>query len=56
MSNALRKDTRVFIKPRTAGEDVCARPVSGERAEQVKAAFDKVFRRYEQTLEDLSKV
>ena len=56
MSNALRKDTRVFIKPREAGKDVCARPVSGEHAEQVNAAFEKVFRRYESTLKELSKV
>lgn len=56
MSNALRKDTRVHITPRKAGEVVCAHPVSGVHADQVQAAFEKVFRRYEATLKELSKV
>lgn len=56
MSQALRKKARVAIKPRAAGEVVCARPVSGDHTLQVKNALEKVFRRYETTLEELSKV
>lgn len=38
------------------GALLCARPVSGVHADQVQAAFEKTFRRYEATLKELSKV
>lgn len=56
MNQALRKEERLVIPQRKAGETAKARPCLGDHASQLDKVRERSFARYENAYRDLAKV